>query len=168
MPCLGKKMCTGGVKVKVNFNINNVSTCMEIEPSETLYEVLKRCGISSVKKACGTSNCGVCTVLLNEKPIPSCSYLAAKVDGHSITTIEGMQEEADVLGELMNEEGAVQCGFCAPGFLLTVIAMKKELVKPTEQEIKSYLVGNLCRCTGYEGQMRAIRRYMEVGSYGSK
>lgn len=148
--------------MKINFSINNSSKEMEISPSETLYEVLKRCGISSVKKACGTSNCGVCTVLLGGKPIPSCSYLAAKVEGHNITTIEGVQHEADVLGELINLEGAVQCGFCTPGFLLTVIAMKKELINPTGQEIKNYLVGNLCRCTGYEGQTRAVKAYMEV------
>ncbi|MDF2532777.1 MAG: xdhC [Clostridia bacterium] len=149
--------------MKLNFSINDVSKVFEINPSETLYEVLNKCGMSSVKRGCGTSNCGVCTVLLDGKPIPSCSYLAAKVEGHNITTIEGVQDEADILGELMNGEGAVQCGFCTPGFLLTVIAMKKELINPTDQQIKDYLVGNLCRCTGYEGQQRAIRRYMEVG-----
>lgn len=148
--------------MKINFDINNSSKNIEINPSETLYEVLKRCGISSVKKACGTSSCGICTVLLDGKPIPSCSYLAAKVDGHSITTIEGVQIEAGILGDFMNVEGAIQCGFCAPGFLLTVIAMKKELIKPNKQQIKNYLVGNLCRCTGYEGQLRAVERYMEV------
>ena len=155
-------MCSGGAAVKINFSINNSSKSMEINPSETLYEVLIRCGFSSVKKACGTSSCGICTVLLDGKPIPSCSYLAAKVDQHNITTIEGVQEEADILGDLMNGEGAVQCGFCTPGFLLTIIAMKKELVNPDTQQIKNYLVGNLCRCTGYEGQLRAIKKYMEV------
>ena len=148
--------------MKINFIINNSSKSIEINPGETLYEVLNRCGISSVKKACGTSSCGVCTVLLDGKPIPSCSYLAAKADGHEITTIEGVQKEAERLGELMNGEGAVQCGFCTPGFLLTVIAMKKELILPDKQQIKNYLVGNLCRCTGYEGQLRAVTRYMEV------
>lgn len=162
MSYLGKKVCSGGVTVKINFSVNNSSKSMEINPSETLYEVLNRCGISSVKKACGTSSCGTCTVLLDGKPIPSCSYLAAKVDRHQITTIEGVLEEADILGELMNGEGAVQCGFCTPGFLLTVIAMKKELINPNKQQIKNYLVGNLCRCTGYEGQLRAVKRYMEV------
>lgn len=158
----GKKVCSGGVTVKINFSINNSSKSIEINPSETLYDVLNRCGISSVKKACGTSSCGICTVLLDGKPIPSCSYLAAKIDGHKITSIEGVPEEAELLGDLMNGEGAVQCGFCTPGFLLTVIAMKKELISPDIQQIKNYLVGNLCRCTGYEGQLRAVKRYMEV------
>jgi carbon-monoxide dehydrogenase small subunit len=162
MPYLGKKMCSGGITVKIEININNNSKCIEINPSETLYEVLHRCGVTSVKKACGTSSCGICTVLLDGRPIPSCSFLAAKADGHHITTIEGVQEEANSLGALMNGEGAVQCGFCTPGFLLTVIAMKKELSNPDEQQIKNYLVGNLCRCTGYEGQLRAVKRYMGV------
>jgi carbon-monoxide dehydrogenase small subunit len=155
-------MRSGGVTVKIEFSINNNTQCVEINPSETLYEVLHRCGFTSVKKACGTSSCGICTVLLDGSPIPSCSFLAAKAEGHSITTIEGVQEEANILGELMNVEGAVQCGFCTPGFLITVIAMKKELKNPDEQQIKNYLVGNLCRCTGYEGQLRAVKRYMGV------
>jgi aerobic carbon-monoxide dehydrogenase small subunit len=162
MSYLSKKMRSGGVTVKISFSINGLCKSVEIDPGETLYEVLYRSGISSVKKACGTSSCGTCTVLLDSKPIPSCSYLAAKADGHKITTIEGVLEEAVQLGNLMNGEGAVQCGFCTPGFLLTVIAMKKELIKPNKQQIKNYLVGNLCRCTGYEGQLRAVERYMEV------
>jgi aerobic carbon-monoxide dehydrogenase small subunit len=155
-------MRSGGVTVKISFSINGLCKSVEIDPGETLYEVLNRSGILSVKKACGTSSCGTCTVLLDSKPISSCSYLAAKVDGREITTIEGVLEEAERLGNLLNGEGAVQCGFCTPGFLLTVIAMKKELIKPNKQQIKNYLVGNLCRCTGYEGQLRAVERYMEV------
>jgi aerobic carbon-monoxide dehydrogenase small subunit len=152
----------GGVTVRITLNINNRYRDAEIAPGESLYDVLKSCGISSVKKSCGTANCGVCTVLLDGRPIPSCSYLAVRADGHNITTIEGIQEEADIVGSIMNEEGAVQCGFCTPGFLLTVIAMKRELKDPTKEEIKNYLVGNLCRCSGYEGQLRAVNKYMEV------
>lgn len=148
--------------MRICLNINNVAQEIDIMPGEVLYDVLKRCGISSVKKSCGTSNCGVCTVLLDGRPVPSCSYLAAKAEGCSITTIEGVMEEADVVGSLMNKEGAVQCGFCTPGFVLTVIAMKRELKSPTVEEIKNYLAGNLCRCSGYEGQLRAVKRYMEV------
>lgn len=148
--------------MKIILTINSTTRYIEIQPGEMLYDVLKRCGISSVKKACGTANCGVCTVLLDEKPIPSCSYLAARADGHNITTIEGVANEAEIIGNLMNEEGTVQCGFCTPGFLLTVIAMKRELHNPTDEQIKNYLLGNLCRCSGYEGQLRAVKRYMEV------
>lgn len=148
--------------MKIGFTLNKVSKSIDIMPDELLYEVLKKCGISSVKKSCGTSSCGVCTVLLDGKPIPSCSYLAAKIDGHEITTIEGEHKEAEILGSLMNQEGAIQCGFCTPGFMLTVIAMKRELKNPSEQEIKNYLVSNLCRCSGYEGQLRAVKVYMGV------
>ena len=150
--------------MKLELELNGTNKNMEIAPGETLYEVLKKWGIVSVKKSCGTGNCGVCTVLLDGRPIPSCSYLAAKAEGHQVTTIEGIAEEAEALGNLLNEEGAVQCGFCTPGFVLTVIAMKKELTEPTEEEIKNYLAANLCRCSGYEGQLRAVKRYMEVSA----
>jgi carbon-monoxide dehydrogenase small subunit len=155
-------MCNGGATVRISLTINNRKRDIETMPGAVLYDVLKDCGISSVKKSCGTANCGVCTVLLDGKPIPSCSYLAAKADGRQVTTIEGVQEEADKIGNMMNQEGATQCGFCTPGFLLTVIAMKNELNHPTEDEIKNYLVGNLCRCSGYQGQLRAVQKYMEV------
>lgn len=146
----------------ISFRLNKTAKSIDIMPGELLYDVLKKYGVSSVKKSCGTSSCGVCTVLLDGKPIASCSYLAAKVDGHEITTIEGEQQEAELLGRLMNQEGAIQCGFCTPGFMLAVIAMKRELKNPSEQEIKDYLVTNLCRCSGYEGQLRAVKRYMGV------
>lgn len=149
--------------MRINLCINDINQHIDIQPGETLYEVLKKCGISSVKKSCGNSSCGVCTVLLDGKPIPSCSYLAAKAGNHSITTIEGVQQEAELLGSLMNSEGAIQCGYCTPGFILTVIAMKKELVNPTLQQIENYLKANLCRCSGYQGQLRAVKRYLEVG-----
>ncbi|OGO78129.1 MAG: (2Fe-2S)-binding protein [Clostridiales bacterium GWB2_37_7] len=148
--------------MRIILTINNINKEVEIMPGDVLYDVIKKSGVSSVKKSCGTASCGVCTVLLDGKPIPSCSYLAAKADGHNITTIEGIQAEADMVGGMMNEEGAIQCGFCTPGFLLTVIAMKRELENPTEEEMKNYLVGNLCRCSGYEGQLRAVKRYLEV------
>ena len=148
--------------MRISLVINEKQRELDIQPGETLYEVIKKCGISSVKKSCGTGSCGVCTVLLDGKPVPSCSYLAAKASGHAITTIEGLETEAEVLGTLMNQAGAVQCGYSTPGFMLTAIAAKRELVEPTEEEMKQYLIGNLCRCSGYEGQLRALKRYMEV------
>ena len=84
------------------------------------------------------------------------------MDGHSITTLEGVQEEAAEFGRFLAEEGAEQCGFCAPGFIMSVLAMVRELDHPTLEEIKEYLVGNLCRCTGYMGQLRAIEKYMQA------
>ncbi|TDT63663.1 (2Fe-2S)-binding protein [Fonticella tunisiensis] len=148
--------------MKINLKINNINRDIDVEPGEVLYDVLRRCGFTSIKKACGTSSCGVCTVLLDGMPVPSCSYLAVKADGHNITTIEGIKEEADRIGKFMVEEGAVQCGFCSPGFLLTVIAMEREIENPDSQGIKNYLAGNLCRCSGYEGQLRAVKKYMGV------
>ena len=91
----------------------------------------------------------------------SCSVLAVRADGHTIDTLEGLQEEAAAFGACLADEGAEQCGFCSPGLIMNVVAMKKELDHPTDDEIRHYLEGNLCRCTGYMGQMRAIRQYVD-------
>lgn len=146
----------------IKLNINNSIKQAEIEPGETLYSLLNRLGYKSVKKSCDSGCCGACTVLVDGHPIPSCSYLAVRADSRSVTTVEGIRKEAETIGRLMAQEGSIQCGFCTPGFVLTVAAMKKELKSPTDEEINNYLSGNLCRCTGYEGQLRAVRKYMEV------
>lgn len=148
--------------MRINMKINDSDRSFDIEPSEMLYDTLKKSGITSVKKSCGNGSCGVCTVLLDGNPIPSCSYLTVKCDEHSITTIEGVPDEAEKIGMYLTAEGSVQCGFCTPGFLLTIIAMKKELKDPTEEKIKNYLVGNMCRCSGYQGHLRAIKKYLGV------
>ena len=101
-------------------------------------------------------------MLLDGNPIASCSYLSIQADGHNITTVEGIREEADKFADLMGHEGADQCGFCNPGLALTVYAMKQELIQPSDDEIRDYLVGNLCRCTGYVAQHKAIKKYLEV------
>lgn len=93
-------------------------------------------------------------------PSLSCSVLAARVEGKQVTTLEGLQEEAEEFAAFLAAEGAEQCGFCSPGFVMNVLAMVRELSDPTEEEIKEYLAGNLCRCTGYMGQLRAIKKYM--------
>ena len=146
----------------INLTVNNKKVDFDIKPYEYLVEVLRRYGYLSVKKACDTGSCGVCTVLIDGKPILSCSYYAIRANNKAITTIEGISEEGKKLGELLVEEGVDQCGYCSPGLILTVIAMKKELINPTEKEVSQYLTGNLCRCTGYVGQLRAIMKYMEV------
>lgn len=148
--------------MKINLKINGLEKTVEIGGGDMLYDILRKLGYKSVKKSCGTGSCGVCTVLLDGEPIPSCSYLAARADGHEITTMEGVIKESQEIARYINEEGAVQCGFCTPGFVLTVIAMKRQLENPTEEDINNYLVGNLCRCTGYQGQMRAVKKYMGV------
>lgn len=148
--------------MEIRLKINGNERLIEIEAGEVLYDVLRKCGFTSVRKACGTGNCGICAVLLDGKPVPSCSYLAVKAEGQEITTIEGVEKEAEEIAKLITEEGAEQCGFCSPGFVLTVIAMKRELKNPTAEDIKSYLVGNLCRCSGYQGQLRAVKKFMGV------
>ena len=117
-------------------------------------------GCYSVKRGCETANCGLCTVWLDEKPVLSCSTLAARVHKRSVITLECLQEEAEEFGRFLANEGADQCGFCSPGFIMNVLAMEKELMNPTEEEIREYLAGNLCRCTGYMGQLRAVQKYL--------
>ena len=148
--------------MKININLNGKDRTFEIESGEMLLDVLKRNGITSVKHGCGTGSCGACTVLLDGKPILSCAFLAVNADGHKITTTEGMQKQVMEFAEFLTAEGAEQCGFCGPALALTVIAMKDELNNPDDEEIKTYLAGNLCRCSGYSGQLRAVKKYLEV------
>ena len=106
-------------------------------------------------------NCGLCTVFLDEKPVLSCSVLAARANGHSITTLEGLQEEAAEFGGFIADQGAEQCGFCNPGFIMNALALFRENPYPSAEEIKEYLSGNLCRCSGYEGQLRGILNFLD-------
>jgi carbon-monoxide dehydrogenase small subunit len=99
-------------------------------------------------------------VFVDEKPMISCSVLAARAAGHKVVTLEGLQEEAQGFGAFIADEGAEQCGFCNPGFMMNAIAMFRENPDPTDEEILEYLEGNLCRCSGYEGQMRGIKAYL--------
>lgn len=146
--------------MKLNLKINGVNKTFLIEPHEYLLDVLRRNGYQSVRRGCDNTSCGVCTVLLDGSPVPSCSLLAARVDQREITTVEGIEKEAEKLAHYFGELGADQCGFCNPSMALTVYALKKENKNASEEEIKSYLVGNLCRCTGYVAQHEAIKRYL--------
>ena len=146
----------------ITLTINGQQKSLDIRPGALLADALRDAGYTEVKKGCDTGTCGVCTVLMDGTPVLSCSFLAARADGHEITTIRGRETEAAEFARFLVAEGADQCGFCAPGFALTVLAMKKELASPTEDQIKHYLAGNLCRCTGYEGQLRAIKKYLEA------
>lgn len=146
----------------INTTINGLKKSLDIKPDEYLVDVLRRYGYLSVKKACDTGSCGVCTILVDEKPVLSCSYYAMRAENKRITTVEGVTEEEKKLGEYLVDEGVDQCGFCSPGLVLTVIAMKREMKEPTKEKISEYLTGNLCRCTGYVGQLRGIMRYMGV------
>ena len=146
--------------MKIQMTLNGKLTTAVIEPDMLLLDLLREKGCYSVKRGCETSNCGLCTVWMNGKPVLSCSVLAARADGAEITTLEGLQEEAAEVGAFLAAEGADQCGFCSPGLIMTVLAMERELSDPSYEEILEYLSENLCRCTGYMSQMRAIEAYL--------
>ena len=147
------------MEIKLKLNGRNVSS--HIDPGLLLIDFLRDQGCFSVKRGCETSNCGLCTVLLDGKPVLSCSVLAARAAGHHVQTLEGLQEEAAEFVGFIADQGADQCGFCNPGFVMNTIALIRENPKPTDDEIRSYLAGNLCRCSGYDGQLRGIRGFLD-------
>ncbi len=144
------------------FNVNGRNYDFEVNNGDFLVDVLRNNGFTSVKKGCDTTNCGLCTILIDDKPVLSCSVLAVRVNG-KITTLEGLQEKAEKFGAFLAEQGADQCGYCSPGFIMNVLALESEYDEiPTDDEIIKYLSGNLCRCTGYQGQLRAIKNYLKA------
>ena len=146
--------------MNIKFWLNGIQRQEEIAPGMLLIDFLREKGCYSVKRGCETANCGLCTVLMDEKPILSCSMLAARIDGKKIVTLEGLQKEAEEFGDFLANEGAEQCGFCNPGFIMNVIAMLRELEEPDEEQIKEYLAGNLCRCSGFVSQTASILKYL--------
>ena len=146
--------------MNITITLNGKKISEEIDADLLLIDFVRNHGCYSVKRGCETSNCGLCTVFLDEKPVLSCSVLAARVDGRSVTTLEGLQEEAAEFGAFIADQGAEQCGFCNPGFIMNALALFREKPAPNEEEIKEYLAGNLCRCSGYEGQLRGIQNFL--------
>ena len=144
----------------VNITLNGKKLTREIEADLLLIDFVRNEGCFSVKRGCETSNCGLCTVVMDDKPVLSCSILATRADGLAITTLEGLQEEAAEFGAFIADQGAEQCGFCNPGFIMNALALFRENPEPSEEEIKEYLAGNLCRCSGYEGQLRGILSFL--------
>ena len=126
--------------MKISMILNGKKTEAEIDADMLLIDFVRSQGCYSVKRGCETSNCGLCTVFLEGKPVLSCSVLAARANGCKVDTLEGLQEEAEEFGSFIAGQGAEQCGFCNPG--------------------KEYLAGNLCRCSGYEGQLRGILNFL--------
>lgn len=149
--------------MEIEFTLNGKVTYAEIKDDTSLFDLLRAKGCYSVKCGCETENCGLCTVLVDGKSVLSCSMLAARVDDRDVVTLEGVQKEAEEFGMYLAGEGAEQCGFCSPGLIMNVLAMEKELVQLEEDAVREYLAGNLCRCSGYMGQMRAIRKYLARG-----
>ena len=152
--------------MELKFTLNGKKVATIIEADSLLIDVVRNLGCLSVKRGCETSNCGLCTVFVNDKPVLSCSVLAARVEGQNVTTLEGLQDEAKEFGTFVANQGAEQCGFCNPGFMMNAIAMFRENEDPSDEEILAYLTGNLCRCTGYEGQLRSIKAYIEYKKAG--
>lgn len=147
--------------MEISIKLNGKIVSDNIDADMLLIDFVRKHGCLSVKQGCDTSNCGLCTVFLDNKPVLSCSVLAMKANGKEVTTLEGLQEEARDFGQFIAEQGAEQCGFCNPGFIMNTIALLRENPNPTDEEIKEYLAGNLCRCSGYEGQLRGIKNFLK-------
>ena len=152
--------------MEIKLKLNGKQITASVEADTLLIDLLREKGCYSVKCGCETANCGLCTVLLDEIPVLSCSVLAARADGHSVMTLEGLQEEASEFVGFIADQGADQCGFCNPGFVMNTIALLRENPDPTDDEIRAFLAGNLCRCSGYEGQLRGIRAYLDKKEAG--
>ena len=146
--------------MEIKLKLNGRAITALVEADMVLLDFLRENGCLSVKRGCDTSNCGLCTVLMDGKPILSCSTLAVRAVGHEIQTLEGLQEEASDFVGFIADQGADQCGFCNPGFVMNTIALLRENPDPTDDEIRAFLAGNLCRCSGYDGQLRGIRSYL--------
>lgn len=148
--------------MEVSLNINGTHYQFAASPDEYLVDTLRKLGYKSVKRGCDTTSCGVCSISLDGKLIPSCSYLTVRAHNKHIITVEGIGKEAREIGKYITDEGVEQCGFCSPGHVMAIYCLRKELINPSLEEIKHYLAGNMCRCSGYEGQHRAIKKLMEV------
>ncbi len=149
----------------VRFRLNGENIEEDVRPNETLLDALRgRARLLSVKKGCDEGECGTCTVLLNGRPVRSCLLLAVQLNGAEVTTLEGLARPGE-LSEIQTaflERYGFQCGFCTPGMILTAKALLDENPNPTTEDIKDALVGNLCRCTGYEQIIESVLRAAEL------
>ena len=149
--------------MEIRIIVNGAEKRWKVEPGELLIDVLRDNGYKSVKKGCGSADCGTCTVLLDGRAVLSCSVFAASVDGKSIETLEGLGSEQQLhpIQQAFLDASAFQCGFCAPGLIMATKELLEKETVLTEDQIKRELSGNLCRCTGYENQVKAIGGLME-------
>jgi carbon-monoxide dehydrogenase small subunit len=145
---------------QVSITVNGAEHMLELEPRELLVYVLReRLGLTGTNVGCDTSSCGACTVLLDGESVKSCTLLGVQVDGHEITTIEGLATNGTMhpVQEAFHEQHGLQCGYCTPGFIMATVSLLEETPNPTEEEIRQALEGNLCRCTGYHNIVRAVQ-----------
>ncbi len=151
---------------RISINVNNLRYEISVRPEESLREVLHdQLGFTSVKSGCDSGVCGACTVILDGRAVKSCMLLAVEVDGRNVLTLEGLSlgDQLHPLQRAFLEKGAVQCGFCTPGMILTAKALLDENPTPTTEEIKETMQGNLCRCTGYVKIIEAIKSVTSGG-----
>ena len=149
---------------EITLRLNGSEQKIQVEEADTLLEVLReRFKLWSVREACGVGACGTCTVLLDGRPVSSCFFLAVRAVGHDIVTLEGLSEGAELhtVQQAFVEERALQCAYCTPGFVLSVKALLDEIPNPSDEQIREYLSGNLCRCAGYADILRAVRAAQE-------
>jgi carbon-monoxide dehydrogenase small subunit len=154
------------MKKRINLTVNGQERELFVEARETLLDALRYdLGLTGTKEGCGDGNCGSCTVLLNGQAVNSCLVFAVEADGQDVLTIEGLGQDGKLhpLQEVFIEEGAIQCGFCTPGIILTAKAFLDSNPRPTEGEIRLAIAGNLCRCTGYDKIVRAIAKAAGAG-----
>ncbi len=147
--------------MKIRFKLNRKSIELETEPTIRLLDLLReKLKLTGTKEGCGIGECGACTILVNGKAVNSCLMLAYQIDGCDVTTIEGISngEELHPLQKNFMEAGAIQCGFCTPGMVLSSYALLEKNPNPTEEEIKDAIAGNLCRCTGYKQIIDAVKK----------
>ena len=157
------------MKVDATLTVNGTAYPVELDPHISLLRAVREViGLTGAKEGCDDSECGACMMLLDGKPVNSCSYLALQADGREITTIEGLADPEGLapLQRAFLEEGGVQCGFCTPGMLISATALLRANPSPTDEEIRIALAGNLCRCTGYDGIVRAVRGVAGSGAVG--
>jgi aerobic-type carbon monoxide dehydrogenase small subunit (CoxS/CutS family) len=148
------------MKRAITLRLNGRDETVTVDDADTLLEVLRdQFKLWSVRESCGVGACGTCTVLLDGKPVSSCFLLAARAAGREILTVEGLSDgnELHPIQEAFVSERALQCAYCTPGFVLSVKALLEELPNPSDEEIREYLAGNLCRCAGYADILRAVR-----------
>jgi aerobic carbon-monoxide dehydrogenase small subunit len=146
--------------LQVSITVNGAEHILELEPRELLVYVLReRLGLTGTNVGCDTSSCGACTVLLDGESVKSCTLLGVQVDGHEITTIEGLATNGTMhpVQEAFHEQHGLQCGYCTPGLIMAAVSLLDETPNPSEEEIRHALEGNLCRCTGYHNIVRAVQ-----------
>lgn len=154
----------------VNLRVNGIEHQLNIKDNETLLEVLRdRLGLTGAKKGCDIGECGTCSVIIDGEPALSCISLAVEMEGKEITTIEGLAQDGKLhpLQKSFHEHGAVQCGFCTPGMIMSAKALLDKNPRPTEQEVRRGISGNSCRCTGFAKPIKAIMAVTESASHNN-